>query len=154
MTNSALPSNYWVEVIHTAFKYDYSATWLYYTPGSAIWFWTGTTKVYSDHKEAVSDLLHEQCNNIQCIDYFKDLYQAGINAGLNSIQFTDHDDMTCGSGTQPLALEIVDFAGPGTEPCGGSSGVVRFRAGWEASSTCTCSASQTALNCQGFGANR
>merc|ERR1712136_687042 len=73
MTNSALPSNYWVEVIHTAFKYDYSATWLYYTPGSAIWFWTGTTKVYSDHKEAVSDLLHEQCNNIQCIDYFKDL---------------------------------------------------------------------------------
>jgi len=155
----SVDGNKWVEVTHDAFSMDGAATWLYYTPGSSFWFWTGNTKAYNDHQDAVSDLLGETCvsKKNECGDYFADLYKAIISAGLNCVSFVKHDDMQCDESSSKemnLAIEIIDIAGTGTKPCGGSSGWVRFKAGWEASASCYCDGSQKGLNCEGYGGKR
>jgi len=158
-TSYSVESNKWVEVTHDAFSMDGSATWLYYTPGSSFWFWTGNTKAYNDHPDAVQDLMGQTCvsNQNECDTYFEDLYKAIGNAGLNSISFVYHADMQCDENSQQemnLAIEIVDIAGSGAYPCGGNAGWVRFRAGWQASSSCYCDGSKKGLNCEGFGGVR
>jgi len=152
----SVESNKWVEVLHTAFSDDGDATWLYYTPGSGFWLWTGQTKSYDDHDDAVSDLMGETCvsKKNECVSYFPDLYQAVIAAGLTTISFVKHDDMQCGHGILNLAVEIVDIEGPGTKTCGGDDGLVRFKAGWAASANCYCDNSLTVLNCKGYGGVR
>jgi len=164
-----LPSDYWVEIIHQAYPMDGHATWMYYAPGTGIWFHLGNTKTWKDHDNAVLELLKEKCqggsgwgpNDHQCIPQFPKLYQAAIKAGLNSMQFWAHSDMPCGSEhhRQNMAVEIVDLGGPGTTSCGmefkggASSGKARYRAGWEAKHECTCDNRQTTVNCKGYGIN-
>uniref|UniRef100_A0A7S1AY00 Ricin B lectin domain-containing protein n=1 Tax=Noctiluca scintillans TaxID=2966 RepID=A0A7S1AY00_NOCSC len=152
----SIESNKWVEVTHTAFSMDGAATWLYYTPGSGFWLWTGQTKAYDDHQDAVKDLLGETCvsKRNECGSYFSDLYKATITAGLTTISFVKHNDMQCGSGDGNLAIEIVDNEGSGTKTCGGDDGLVRFKAGWMASADCYCDNSQKGLNCKGYGGVR
>merc|ERR1712226_209692 len=78
-----LPANKWVEVLHNAFNMDGSATWFYYTPGTAVYMYTGNTKVWTDHLGAVKDLLNQACQgqgHNECIPQFSALYQAGLKA--------------------------------------------------------------------------
>merc|ERR1712232_1388635 len=109
--------------------------------------WTGNTAVYSDHPEAVKDLLHKSCGDKQneCGGHFADMYKAGSKKGYDTLQFLQHADMQCDSHNtmKNLAIEIVDLKGPGTTTCSQTnSGNTRFRAGWEAKSVCTCDNSQ------------
>merc|ERR1712194_126715 len=155
--NAGLPSNKWVEVIHNAFSMDGAATWFYYTPGTAVFMYTGSTKVYTDHPDATMDLLNQKCKGSghnECGDQFSALYKAGIAKGLDSIQFTNHGDMQCANKNGLLALEVVDFKGPGTTSCSQTnSGPGRFKSGWEAKTVCNCDNSQKTVNCKGFGIN-
>lgn len=156
---TALPSFYWIEVMHTKWAQDGEATWFYYTPGSAIWMYLGSSKAYNNHDDATWDLLGQPCKHRQgdfpheCELQFNELYPAAIDAGLDTLQFLFHSDMSCagGNGRANLALEIVDVHGPGRETCSGKSGPTRFRAGWEAQYECNCDGSQKAINCAGFG---
>lgn len=154
----SVESNKWVEVLHNANPIDGAATWLYYTPGSSIWFWTGSTKSYTDHPEAVKDLLGDRCISAsnECVHYFSRIFAAMKTAGLNSISFVKHADMECSplGMVMNLAIEIVDIAGSGLTTCGGPSGWVRFRAGWEASADCFCEGTKPYINCKGYGGSR
>jgi len=164
-----LPSNTWVEIIHQGYKLDGDAAWLYYTPGTAIWINLGTTQAYLDHGDATLALLNEQCESggtgpenlpNECIPQFPRLYKAAIAQGLDTLQFLKHADMICGEDQDPhnrrnMAIEIVDLGGPGTTACAQeSSGVNRYRAGWDAASPCDCDNDWDAdhtVNCAGFG---
>jgi len=155
---TALPSFYWVEVMHSKWKQDGEATWFYYTPGSAVWMYLGNSKSYDNHPDATWDLLGEACKYQagdkpnECELQFGALYSAAIEAGWDSLQFLYHSDMSCaGSGTANLAIEIIDVHGPGRETCSGKGGKTRFRAGWEAQHECTCDSAQETINCVGFG---
>jgi hypothetical protein len=156
----SLPGNHWVEVLHTRYKMDGTATWFYYAPGSAIYMWTGNTKAYNDHQDAVSDLLKETCVSKlnECGSYFEAMYKAALGAGLDSIQFMHHKDMQCNKADtimKGLAVEIVDLKGPGMDTCSQSnSGKTRFRTGWQAKHICYCDNSEEVINCNGFGVKR
>jgi hypothetical protein len=161
-----LPSNKWVEIMHTAFAMDGSATWFYYTPGSGIFMWMGNTKAYNDHPDAVSDLLPgQQCKDPkgqlgvnECQKNFEDLYKAAKAKNMQSFHFTKHADMQCDTNSNKqgnYAIEIVDLGGSGAHACSQpNSGNTRFRAGWEAKSICNCDNTQKAINCAGFGMAR
>jgi len=164
-----LPGDYWVEIIHQAYYMDGDATWMYYSPGTAIWMDLGKTKVWADHDDAVKELLNEPCQGGQgwgphdheCIPQFPRLYKAAKAAGLDSMQFVKHGDMPCGieQHRQNMAIEIVDLGGPGTHSCGmafpngATSGKSRYRAGWAAQNSCICDNTQKTVNCQGYGIN-
>jgi len=156
--SQSVPAQKWVEVLHSQFSMDGAATWFYYAPGTAIYMWTGNTKVYQDHPEGVKDLLGQPCADAQkeCGKQFAAMYQAGLNKGYDSLQFLKHADMQCDNNNNManLAIEIVDLKGPGTTTCSGNGGQTRFKSGWEAKSTCYCDNSQKIINCKGFGANR
>jgi len=155
--SNGLPGNTWVEILHSAFKMDGSSTWFYYAPGTGIWMYTGTTKVYNNHADAARDLLHRPCSDLtnECIAEFESMYKAARSRGLYCFQFLKHADMQCGSGEHNLAIEIVDVKGPGTTTCSQRmSGPTRFRAGWEAKHACTCDNSKSTINCHGFGLSR
>jgi len=163
----SLTGNHWVEVMHTAFKMDGSATWFYYTPGSGIYMWLGNTKVYDDHPDAVADLLSQQCMDPpkslgpnECGQQFEQLYKAAKLRKYDTLQFTKHADMQCTTKANymgNMAIEIVDLAGPGGYACseqfpnGATEGWSRFRAGWEGKYKCYCDNNQKAINCKGFG---
>ena len=58
--------NTWVEVTHSGYgkssiARDDIGNWMYITPGSGIFFYTGKTKVFKDHPEAVLYFLGEDC---------------------------------------------------------------------------------------------
>jgi len=160
---SNLPANTWVEFTHQKYVLDFEATWMYYSPGSAIWFNTGITQSWQEHDGAVMDLLAETCdqtgwdpsqgNVTQCFPQFPRLYKAALAKGLNSLQFSEHGDQVCGKGGNAhralTAYEIVDLGGPGTTSCGSNS----YRAGWEAKAKCNCDQSQASTNCAGYGIN-
>jgi len=165
---TGLPGDHWVEILHQAYSMDGAATWMYYTPGTAIWFNLGNTKMWNDHDLAVQELLNEACQagggwaatDHECIPQFPRMYQAAINAGYDSMQFQKHADMPCGveQSRQNMAIEIVDLGGPGTNSCGmsfqgGTSGKSRYRAGWEAKYECDCDNTQKTVNCKGYGIN-
>jgi hypothetical protein len=167
-TAKPLPASTWVEIMHVADKQDGTATWMYYSPGSAVWYFMGNTKYYNLHADAVKDLLNEDCKvwpgdyHDECESQFEAMYTVGISRAYDSLQFLFHDDMPGGTGTFPtikrgnLAIEIVDLLGDGTTVCGGPTGFSRFRAGWEASHECYCDASLPVnlINCKGFGVLR
>jgi len=161
-----VPKDTWIEVMHTAFSMDGSATWFYYTPGSGIYTWTGTTFAYNDHPDAVKDLLNGaacsdppgQIGNNECQNNFEDMYKAAIKKGANTIQFKKHSDMQCdlnnNNDQRNMAIEVVDLGGPGMTTCSGESGKTRFRAGWQAKYVCVCDNGQDSINCEGFAMNR
>jgi len=161
-----VPKDTWVEIMHTAFTMDGSATWMYYTPGSGIYMWTGTTFAYDDHPDAVKDLLDGaactdppgQIGNNECQSNFESMYKAARDKGANTIQFKKHADMQCdefnNNDQRNMAIEIVDLGGPGMTTCSGNSGTTRFRAGWQAKYECKCQNDQSSINCEGFALAR
>jgi len=157
-STNGLPANHWVEFLHTAFAVDGSATWAYYAPGSAVWLYTGNTRVYKNHNGASMDLLHLPCSDPtqECVAEFEFWYGAMKKKNLQTIQFLKHSDMNCVGfpGTGNLAIEIVNIGGSGVHTCGGPGGKTRFRAGWEAKHDCTCNNLQKVINCKGFGIHR
>lgn len=152
-----LPGHTWVEVIHQRFWVDFSITWLYYAPGTAIWMNLGNTRAYDDHDGATQDLLNKPCDDpLKECGHFVEIQLAGLALGLDTLQFRKHADNTCDverAERRNTAIEIMDFHGPGMFSCGQiSSGQSRrYRAGWEAASLCDCDNTQKTINCAGFG---
>lgn len=168
---SELPGSNWVEVIHKGFLADVGASWMYYAPGSAVWFWLGNTAVYQDHRDAVKGILHQRCFDPmrQCLLQMPAVFSKAAEDGYDSVQFLAHYDQHCGLSRSPFgtladgvessrrfgvgmpgsklgAIEIVDPKGTGQFGCASN-----YRAGWEASQDCTCDDGKGYANCVGFG---
>jgi hypothetical protein len=133
----------WVEVTHCADPkaraQEQLGAWFYRAVGSGIFINTGNTKVYSDHPDAVKDLLGVDCRDTECSGQFPAIMAAAKAKGYDSIQFLAHGDQRCGL----TAIEIVTVAGSGALTCSG----VAARRGWGASKACDCDRNQTCLNC-------
>ena len=121
-----IESNTWIEVTHCgmsglANNDVKTGSWMYVARGSGIWFYTGNTRAFMDHDDAVSALLNETCNDHECVPFFNRLFtQARVDHNLDSIQFTDHCDQlsqpSCCQGC--MAAEIVDTHGNSNFACG------------------------------------
>lgn len=144
---STAPSNTWVEVSHCVEKLTYHyveptalrpsamqqqlGAWYYITPGTGIWWNVGRTRSFHTHYDAVEALvgpLEPPC--YMCHGQMNSVVQAAIAAGLDSLQFTDHDDQTCGN----MAVELLDVRGVGRRVCSSSG----LRRGWLAAEPCEC----------------
>lgn len=143
----------WVEITHARTKEEAHGAWYYYMPGSGVWFYTGNTMDFQEHRDAAQEFMgsSSKCHGNECDNLSNAINQNACNSGVQSIQYLEHkeaDWQNCQfvSGTISLAIEIVDTCGAGKYSCGGSY----WKAGWGASQDCNCDDSQGAYNCQGF----
>jgi len=160
----AVPENHWVEITHTT---DWVAVnekhgaWMFHSPGSGIWFWTGATKVYGDHQEAAMDLCGHKINEQSTTDFDKLGECAQRIGGIDTVQFTDRKDpeWACGAPVPgypghnfPMGIEMIgiksgDMMLEGNYPCANADGRGVFKAGWEASEDCICDTNADRANC-------
>jgi len=142
--------NTWVEVTHTAGGATGESTgmWLFYAPGSGIWFNTGKTRVFSTHELASYELCGHNCSTFidgSCDDK---IAQCGRDHGLDSIQFEftmAYSDVYY----EMIATQFVGAYACGTED-GGNLSLSSWRSGWQASQACNCDNDVEGgrLNCQ------
>merc|ERR1711907_751145 len=148
----ALPANHWVEITHVkqGAGLEGSGSWMYYAPGSAVWFNLANTKAYTDHVPAMQDIqgtTHGCSQTSDCIGHLNDLMKAAAAKGIQSLQFyARHHYLAPNCRRQ---IELVDTFGTGTVMCPPAG---RLKAGWEASQTCNCQKRTDGwTNCAGFG---
>jgi len=156
-----LEPKHWVEVTHQ--KFDETGMWMYYAPGSGVWFWTGDyTLYYDDHANVVSDLLGQTCNDNQCTSFFPDLVQYCQANGISSVQFIKHADMQCGRDPEDDtivgtghngAIEIWDPWNDGHYSCApDAQGASGFWQGWQTmDGVCDCDEQKQFANCRHHG---
>jgi len=156
---ASVPRNNWVEVAHTVFSGDTGAVWYYMAVGSGVWFNVGNTAVYTDHADAMRDILGSGCVDqdwntfadwepvssigpTECEKSFDDLWPVAISRGFDSFQFTDHYDCTCGPQGDssykydrrcPTEIVALQDKGGATEACSSL-----LRGGWGAGTDCNC----------------
>eukprot|EP00966_Prymnesium_polylepis_P242132 5599534-Prymnesium_polylepis.2 len=77
-----LPAHTWVEVTHCAVEKNIfnrndpsqeaqgkAGSWMFWTPGSGVWFNLGNTSAFATHNSAVRALLNgSRCREVQCAD--------------------------------------------------------------------------------------
>lgn len=165
-TRHQVPDNTWFEGMHVTKSGDRGAAWYYQVFGSAIWVYTGTTKVFGDHPDATSYFIGSSCSDLnhktkpatECENDMTKWFKEAKSQGLNSIQFTDHFDCGCGEAgwsswdkhNRLCQTEIIDIDGDGAKGC--ASGF--YMAGWAAQQSCSCDSSKKYANCQGYGFDR
>jgi len=149
----ARASHTWCEVMHEAdpFGDEHEGAWFMHTPGSAIYFDVGATRVFSTHEEAYDhwDVTGPHWN--------QDMSKRAAADGYDSVQFTAHVDHvnypcdTHNTGTPHLeymGLEIVGVKLVGVHTCTKGDGAPSsIRAGWRAAKKCTCDNRKKFLNC-------
>ena len=64
-----LPQNAWVEITHCVptgrSHREEFGSWMYWAPGSGVWFHLGRTAVFASHVHAVRLLAQRECENYQ-----------------------------------------------------------------------------------------
>mmetsp|Transcript_80206 Transcript_80206/g.139216 ORF Transcript_80206/g.139216 Transcript_80206/m.139216 type:complete len:745 (+) Transcript_80206:69-2303(+) len=127
----------WVEVTHCTYglpgaDFEQEGYWMYYAPGSGVFYNVGKTKVYENHQDAVTDLLGQDAvcvGNGECQEHFYEMVHVAAKMGLTSLQFVNWSDMRCG----PTAMEILDVHNSGNQSC-----LPSLRGGLKASCACAC----------------
>merc|ERR1711865_360619 len=138
--------------------------WYYLTIGSAVWWNVGKSKVFGDHPEATTYFLGSTCKDTghtdpvptECEADFPGMYKKAKSKGLDSFQFTEHYDCSCGetghsswkSHKQLCLTEMIDLIGKGENAC--ATAGKGNKAGWGASKKCTCDSPKTYANCAGY----
>jgi hypothetical protein len=111
-----LPAHTRVEVTHCSFwriRYEKVGYWMYFAPGSGVFYDLGETRVYEHHRDAVLELLPgKDCNNFECEEHFDELFQVAART-LKSLQFLNNPDQRCGLS----AIEVVDLHHSGLDNC-------------------------------------
>merc|ERR1712216_236650 len=134
------------EAQHIGFGGDDGSTWYYQVFGSAVWAYTGKTKVFVDHPDASRYFLASDChdradhhssNPTECENDFEHWYAKAKEENLQSFQFIAHFDCGCGrdgpsswdAHSKKCQTEIVDVTTTdGQHGCPNRS----FKAGWVA----------------------
>jgi len=87
--------------------------WMYFAPGTGVFYDVGKTKAYQTHRQAVADFLpNKACKNMYCKEHYTEMIKAA-SKNFTSIQFLSHGDARCGL----LAIEIVDLQHSGGKVC-------------------------------------
>lgn len=153
----AVPAQHWVEVSHTIFSGDIGSTWFYLSVGSGVWFNVGNTRAFDDHPAAVQFFMNVFCDDgtddpnlnisspvaTECnLQVPKPLCGIARSKGYDSIQFTHHNDCTCGPTGQSSSkfsrrcmTEIVDL---NTDEGATNACAPKLKGGWDASEKCDC----------------
>lgn len=153
----AVPAGNWVEVSHTIYSADVGSTWFYLSVGSGVWFNVGNTRVFDDHPAAVQFFMNVSCEDgtddpnlnqsspvaTECnLQVPEPICQYALDQGYDSIQFTHHNDCTCGpTGQSSLRFnrrcmtEIVDLQ---TRDGAKNACAPKFKGGWDANENCHC----------------
>lgn len=150
-----LPSNINVEITHVSGGYTYQkkiesfGSWMYYAPGSGIYFNLGKTISFNNHIDSVKYFLNKEPMNITCslfdlcVPYFTDIFKEAKKQGYNSIQYLNHDKfLRCGN----TAIEIIDLNGIGAYTCGNKNNI-NFKSGWMGKNNCICDNNKMSANC-------
>mmetsp|Transcript_24054 Transcript_24054/g.55905 ORF Transcript_24054/g.55905 Transcript_24054/m.55905 type:complete len:865 (-) Transcript_24054:23-2617(-) len=140
----------WVEVSHCSDVTKngiWGGTWFYVTKGSGMWLNVGRSRVFGNHFDAVHGILNvsakRHCRHMNSGErwrcehaLFRQMSAAAQQQGLETIQFTRHDDQRCGN----TAMEILWVSAEEIfhAPCSNSSWSSRLRAGLNASCQCEC----------------
>jgi len=102
---AGIASDTWTEVSHCSLpeESDYSwGTWFYAANGSGMWLNVGRTVVFENHQHAIQEMLHLDpmivCHKGKaalqvCNANFPNLVQAGLDMGLDTIQFYGHEEV-------------------------------------------------------------
>lgn len=104
--------------------------WMYRARGSGNYYDVGRTRIFATHAQAEAHTGHAITD--------AEFYTSLRTEGVDSIQFTHHDDMKCGN----TALEIVDVGANEGQTC-----LDGMRTGWGGASPCSCDEGQQFLNC-------
>lgn len=118
-----LPANSWVEVTHCLTapadisRQERTGYWMFYAPGSGVFYNLGRTKVFQTHSEAVKFFLQQDCGNHYnepnwCAMFYPGLVREA-SKNFDSIQFLDHADQACGG----RGHEIIDLHHAGVDIC-------------------------------------
>jgi len=142
-----IENNKWIEVTHYGSKRQEQdpktivGSWMYITPGSGIFFYTGNTISFPDHPDAVKYFLNEDCisnakpDQTECIDQFVRLFTTAKNKGYDSVQFIAHGDQRCGL----MSREIIDVKGNSNFSCGyPDTSTLPYKTGWNHNKDCHC----------------
>lgn len=141
----------WIEVTHTASGAtgEDKGLWLFFAPGSGIWFNVGKTKIFSTHEAAAFELCGFNCSTIVNASCDDTIAECGKQAGLDSIQFQSTFFYTA------EYYELLATKYTGAYACGVEGGNLldhsTWRSGWQASRECRCNANDPdgLLNCNG-----
>mmetsp|Transcript_13780 Transcript_13780/g.26279 ORF Transcript_13780/g.26279 Transcript_13780/m.26279 type:complete len:335 (-) Transcript_13780:38-1042(-) len=109
----ALPSDSWVEVTHCDAQDPPRGYWLYYLPGSGIFYNLGKTKVFKTHRDAAAEFLPGRtCKDAACGELLYDTFGEAAKS-YDSLQFLAHGDQQCGK----RGFEIVELHHVGADIC-------------------------------------
>jgi len=150
-----LSSNINVEITHVSGGYtdqkkiESFGSWMYYAPGSGIYFNLGKTISFNNHVESVKYFLNKKSMNITCslfdlcLSYFTDIFKEAKKQGYDSIQYLNHDKLLrCGN----TAIEIIDLNGIGAYTCGNKN-KINLRSEWMGKNKCICDNNKMSANC-------
>ena len=147
-----IKQNTYVEVIHvsdglSSVHESHNNYWMYYAPGSGIWFNVGKTISFSTHTDAATHFGVERIHYLKN-DPFLKLCTVAKEQGFDSIQILNNNDGRCKSknGTQNM-FEIISLNHDGSTTCGGKTPTTTFLKGF-ANIRCLCDESKSCLNCK------
>mmetsp|Transcript_85127 Transcript_85127/g.150567 ORF Transcript_85127/g.150567 Transcript_85127/m.150567 type:complete len:465 (-) Transcript_85127:278-1672(-) len=143
-------SNTWIEVTHTGSGAtgEDVGMWLFYAPGSGVWYNTGNLIAFATHEEASWALCGQHCSthfNASCDNM---IAQCGRDQGYDTVQFMFTFAYSSAAYFELLATDFV-----GKYTCGvNSSGILNqtfWASGWRASRPCRCNnaVQNEQLNC-------
>jgi hypothetical protein len=127
-----LPRDAWVEVSHVKVPSEDNGFWMYWAPGSGVFYHLGETEVFGLHRDANKKHTRGEISDTIIVEALPG------NITAKSFQFLQHGDMRCGN----TAVEILDLKHAGSSPC-----MDGLAAGWAADCTCICNADQVATSC-------
>lgn len=154
--HSPILNGTWVEVMHRRYPSDEkSGAWLFYAPGSGIWFNLGRSISFQSHGQAYAYFNasykingtknNPLCqNNVNITTYNECMSHVAASMGYDSIQFMDSCPLSCSYNKTVLAVanmnyEIVAVKLQGMYTCITESGQSPFvRSGWRGDRACTC----------------
>lgn len=151
----AVEAHTWVEVTHCSGPVtnplEETAMWFYIARGSGNFLQVGRTRAYTDHGDAVRDLMSTDCSDgyNECTSQFKELFSAATNENLDTVQFLRHADMRCGN--RAVELVLVGHSGRTSCPKGGLPTTL-FASGWQHDKPCVCAPDSHCLSCHGNNA--
>jgi len=137
-------SNQWFEGLHCSTSAERHSAWYYFTTGSGVWLWSGSTKAWSTRHAFAKDMGFGKCKDFECGGTL--FTTAKSQYGYDTIQYLNEHKKQGGGNPMIIATE-----GVGKNSCGASQ--TPWMAGWGATQNCDCDQSKACQNCNGFAYN-
>ena len=100
-----------VEVVHSPDAPEFASAWHYVMPGTGVYANFSRIATYGSHDEFAA-AMGLPCTTYQCLERLAEAFQRAARLGYDAVQFTSHEDQTCGS----MYAELVALV-PGESSC-------------------------------------